>query len=61
MQNPQVLTITEGLWEEVKSGMCDEYCKHPFNTETQAELNEICRECPLNKVDDAMGYNPWQE
>ena len=30
--------------------MCDKYCKYPFNTETQAELNEICQEYPLNNL-----------
>ena len=35
---------------EIKEAICDEYCRHPFNTETQAELNEICKECPLNEL-----------
>ena len=37
---------------EIKEAICDEYCRHPFNTETQAELNEICKECPLNELSD---------
>jgi len=38
--------------EEIKASICDNYCKWPFNTETQAELNEICKECPLNELSD---------
>ena len=41
------MTITE-----IKEAICDEYCRHPFNTETQAELNEICKECPLNELQE---------
>ena len=37
---------------EIKERICDEYCRHPFNTETQAELNDICKECPLNELSD---------
>ena len=40
------MTITE-----IKESICDNYCKYPFNTETQAELNEHCRECPLNELE----------
>ena len=40
--------------QEIKEAMCDEYCKYPFNTETQADLNEICETCPLNKMEDLI-------
>ena len=39
---------------EIRENICDEYCKYPFNTETQAELNEICDKCPLNKMEDLI-------
>lgn len=35
---------------DVTEQMCDRYCKWPFNTETQADLNEKCDECPLNTI-----------
>ncbi len=35
---------------DVTEKMCDGYCKWPFNTETQADLNEKCDECPLNNI-----------
>lgn len=44
--------------------MCDYYCKWPFNTETQAELNRKCDKCPLNNILDdeyPLGRNDWQE
>lgn len=41
------MTITE-----IKEAICDEYCKWPFNTETQAELNEHCAECPLTELEE---------
>ena len=36
--------------EEIKEQICDEYCKWPFITETQADLNEICEKCPMNNL-----------
>ena len=38
------------MLEEVKEEICDEYCKWPFNTEDQAELNVYCAKCPLNRI-----------
>lgn len=40
--------------EEIKSDMCDNYCKYPFNTETQADLNEICKDCPLSQLEEVF-------
>lgn len=57
----QVIQINEEIWVQVKAAMCDEYCKHPFSAETQAELNEICDRCPLNTVEYPLGYCPHQE
>ena len=37
--------------EEIKNDMCDNFCKWPFNTETQADLNEICEKCPLQRLE----------
>lgn len=56
-----MLQISEDKLCEVKEKMCDEYCKWPFNTETQADLNEICAKCPLNDLEYPLGVNGWQE
>ena len=37
-------------FDEIKQSICDEYCKWPFNTENQKELNEICEKCPLDRL-----------
>ena len=37
--------------EEVKTEMCDEYCKYPYIAETQEELLNQCAKCPLNKFE----------
>lgn len=36
--------------EEVKTEMCDEYCKYPHTCETEEELYAICEECPLDNL-----------
>ena len=43
--------MTKEIIEEVKNDICDNYCKWPFNTETQADLNEICEKCPLKRLE----------
>ena len=35
---------------DVTAKICDEYCKWPFNTENQEQLNRFCDECPLNNI-----------
>lgn len=40
--------------EEIKNDMCDNFCKWPFNTETQADLNEICKDCPLSRLEEVF-------
>lgn len=35
--------------EELKVLFCDEYCRFPYIM-TQDELDEKCKECPLNEV-----------
>lgn len=34
--------------EKVKEEMCDKYCRFP--RELEADLDEICDKCPLNKL-----------
>ena len=38
--------------EEIKEQICDEYCKWPFIVDNEGDLNEICENCPLNKLED---------
>lgn len=45
-----IRAIEQSRLTEVIEQMCDSYCKYPFNTETQADLNEICEKCPLNTI-----------
>lgn len=58
------INIERTKLQEVIEKMCDEYCKWPFNTEDQAELNKICDSCPLNTLPEnewPLGYCPHQE
>lgn len=41
--------------EEVKTEMCDEYCKHPNQCESEEALYAICERCPL----DTLGGRRW--
>ena len=40
-------TIQE-IFEETKSGVCDNICKYASQRLTQEELDKKCEECPLN-------------
>lgn len=47
-------TITE-IFEDIKEQMCDSYCKYPEkinadDDEQWDKMNEICGECPLNRL-----------
>ena len=44
------VTIRKDKLNDVIEAICDEYCKWPFNTETQDDLNRICENCPLNNI-----------
>lgn len=37
--------------EKIKQQMCDDYCNRPFQAADQAELNELCKYCPLNALE----------
>ena len=54
--NKEDMTIGEQI-AAVREKICDEYCKWPFITETQADLNEICAQCPLNKLEEKDGWS----
>lgn len=36
--------------EDVVSDMCDNYCRHPREIKDEDLLNDICEQCPLNKL-----------
>ena len=58
------ISIERDKLKEITEQMCDYYCKWPFNTGDQAELNKICEKCPLNSLPEnewPLGYNPYQE
>ena len=43
-------TITE-IFEEIKSNICDNYCKYPSEITEHDEMIETkCSECPLNRL-----------
>ena len=43
-------TIPE-IVEDVKTAICDEYCKYPNEYEDNEILEVICEKCPLNRLD----------
>lgn len=45
MENEKTVT---GLLEEISDEFCDNYCKH--RDKSEEELDEICEQCPLNKI-----------
>lgn len=60
----KTITLDKDRINEVTEAICDEYCKWPFNTETQADLNKICDNCPLNNIlndEWPLGFNPYQK
>ena len=45
------MTLTIGDIEEVKEEMCNDYCKLPNMPMEQEELYELCKYCPLNRLE----------
>lgn len=37
--------------EEICKAICDKYCKYPYEEHTEEEMDEICKDCPLNDLD----------
>ena len=42
-------SITQIL-DDVKSEICDKYCKYPYEVEDEADLDKICENCPLERL-----------
>ena len=46
-----IIQQLEETMEAVKCEICDNYCKHPCNSEIdQEQLDRICENCPLNRL-----------
>lgn len=41
----------QGLIEEVRSDICDHYCKFAAQNRPADEMRSICNNCPLNRLD----------
>ena len=41
--------------EDARTKMCDEYCRLPFTVD-QEELNELCKYCPMNALEEVNNY-----
>lgn len=49
-QKEEPKTITE-FFNEIKSNICDNYCKYPSEIKDYDELIEtVCSKCPLRKL-----------
>lgn len=55
------MNISDELWEEIKEKMCDGFCHWPVAGLDEDELDRMCSRCPLNEVDNPLGYCPEQE
>lgn len=40
--------------EAIREVFCDKFCKYPFICKTQDEIDDICEECPLNKLAEIL-------
>ena len=38
------------ILDDVKSEICDKYCKYPYEIEGEADLDKICENCPLERL-----------
>ena len=56
-----MLQISEEKWEEIKSEVCDKLCYYATLHTSQESLDQMCRICPLDKVEHPLGRNDWQE
>lgn len=45
-----ILQQKEQAKEQAKTDICKNYCRFPFNTGTQEELDAICADCPLTNL-----------
>lgn len=41
--------------EKIMSTICDSICRHPYRVESQAELDILCEDCVVNKLEASDG------
>ena len=41
--------------EKIMSTICDSICRHPYRVESQAELDILCEDCVVNKLEASEG------
>ena len=52
------MTMTIGDIEKIKEEMCDSFCCVPYEASDEEEATELCKLCPLNKLDKWVeGYD----
>ena len=42
----------------VCENFCDKYCKYPSIIAAQYQLDKVCEECPLHKLNDLLQIKP---
>lgn len=43
--------MTIGEIEQIKEEMCDSFCRVPYEAEDEEEATELCKLCPLNRLE----------
>lgn len=43
--------MTIGEIEQIKEEMCDSFCRVPYEAEDDNEAAELCKLCPLNRLE----------
>jgi hypothetical protein len=43
--------MTIGEIEQIKEEMCDSFCRVPYEAEDDNEATELCKLCPLNRLE----------
>ena len=38
--------------EKIREEMCDSFCRVPYEADNEEEATELCKLCPLNKLDN---------
>lgn len=43
--------------EDVRIKVCDELCRYPHMAADEDELNELCKYCPLNELEEVKHHD----
>lgn len=49
-----MILIRKDPIEELTENICDNICKYPVSDITQDELDEKCRDCILNRIENVV-------